>query len=76
MSAAIVGFGHHHAGDEELSGHHCGLCHVQQTALEPAPNAGVVPIVAPDGRVHIHEPASIGSLAPRFSPPLRGPPAC
>ena len=73
FGTGLLGFGHHHAAGDPF-GHHCALCHVQQTALELVAIPDVAPEEAPRVRVSGDNQSPLSTLASRLSPPLRGPP--
>ncbi len=72
LSAALLGLGHHHAGDE----HQCPVCQVQQNTIEP----GAVDVLAadqPSGELaFVAKEQHADRLTRRPTPPLRGPPTC
>ena len=74
LCAGVLGFGHHHAGDELVDEHQCSLCQVQQSTIEPAPAVSVVSAVPLCGRTFQPRTEHLECLASRLSPPLRGPP--
>ena len=73
LGAGLLGFGHDHSAGDPF-GHHCALCHVQQTALEQAAIPDVAPEEAPRDRVSGDNQSQLSPLEVRLSPPLRGPP--
>ena len=79
LLAASAGFadpGHDHQASAGVDDHHCAICYVKHTSILPASVVDAEPTPTPVGEARGDEPAVIGSIAPRLSPPLRGPPVC
>lgn len=73
LTAGFIGVGHDHSSDESLV-HHCALCHVQQTVLEPIAIAALSPELAPQGPIPAEDQRLATSFDSGLTPPLRGPP--